>query len=155
MATLNEEKMTRGQLNQDIPAGYKICYVCKFTKTLDEFGLNSTRADGKQTYCRACAKAQQTKWYYSRKHGITLEARDEMLKSQNGKCKICSINIKFEDQQDRENKNTSTAAVLDHCHTSLKKRGILCGACNSGLGSFKDNVDSLLSAANYLLSNSE
>lgn len=41
--------------------------------------------------------------------------------------------------------------VIDHQHgTTGKVRGRLCTQCNSGLGHFKDNPDTMIKAAQYL-----
>lgn len=40
--------------------------------------------------------------------------------------------------------------VIDHCHTSMIIRGLLCQRCNIGLGQFKDNKESLARAIKYL-----
>jgi len=128
----------------------KKCYQCKITKSLDSFGSHANRKDGKQTHCKDCMKAHQTKWYYKRKFGITIEERDEMLKEQGGKCAICQNDTEFSPVGSGRTNNVTYYAVVDHCHSSGKIRGILCGGCNTGLGSFKDNPTSLTSAVSYL-----
>ena len=40
--------------------------------------------------------------------------------------------------------------AIDHCHQTQLNRGLLCGSCNLGLGTFKDNPALLLAAAEYL-----
>lgn len=40
--------------------------------------------------------------------------------------------------------------VIDHDHTTLEARGLLCQQCNFGVGSFKDSPKLLLRAAVYL-----
>lgn len=40
-----------------------------------------------------------------------------------------------------------------HCHEKDKFRGWLCGNCNIGLGNFKDNVEILEKAIEYLKQN--
>ena len=39
---------------------------------------------------------------------------------------------------------------VDHCHTTGKIRGLLCGNCNRGLGLFRENRAFLFSAIEYL-----
>lgn len=127
------------------------CYECKQYKTYAEFSNNKTRRNGKQTYCKQCGKEHQTEWYYRQKHKITVDERDEMLTQQGGKCKICNTPIGFVDDQGRHG-NVGNVAVVDHCHSSDKIRGILCGYCNVGIGSFRDNTDYLFGAIKYLSS---
>ena len=145
----NRAPLTRGQLNGGVKAGYKVCYVCRKEKQLSAFGVNRTRGDGVQTYCIQCAKERQTQWYYKRKHGITIEDRDAMLVKQGMKCAICKSPTQFQLNAGKLT-NTGEFAVVDHCHTSMKIRGVLCGHCNTGLGAFKDNVETLLAAIDYL-----
>lgn len=45
---------------------------------------------------------------------------------------------------------SSGRLTVDHCHTSLDIRGILCHPCNMGLGHFKDDPEILQRAAKYL-----
>ena len=41
-------------------------------------------------------------------------------------------------------------AVIDHDHTTGKIRGVICGACNIGIGHFDDDPARLVRAAAYL-----
>jgi len=71
--------------------------------------------------------------------GITPLQYNEILKQQGGGCAICG----------GVNTNGKRLAV-DHCHKTGKNRGLLCTACNSGLGHFHDDINNLASAIKYL-----
>ena len=58
-----------------------------------------------------------------------------MYKIREGACDICSKVFK--------------TLCIDHCHITGKIRGLLCSACNIGLGKFKDKPDLLKKAAEY------
>jgi hypothetical protein len=75
------------------------------------------------------------------KYGITAETFDSLLKTQGGKCAICQT----ESPGGKHNQ-----WHIDHCHNSGMLRGILCNACNCGLGRFKDSADLVEKAATYL-----
>ena len=70
------------------------------------------------------------------KYGITEDIYNSMLIEQDNKCCIC------------ENTFSETPHI-DHCHSTLEVRGLLCGACNTGIGLLKDDVDSLNRAIKY------
>ena len=42
------------------------------------------------------------------------------------------------------------ATCVDHCHATGAVRGVLCKPCNTGLGHFRDNTESLARAIQYL-----
>jgi Recombination endonuclease VII len=67
---------------------------------------------------------------------MTPEDKQKMFDRQNGLCKICGELLE--------------RALVDHCHVTNKVRGLLCQKCNSGLGMFRDRIDSLKQAIRYL-----
>lgn len=75
-----------------------------------------------------------------RKYNLPIERYNEMLTEQNNKCFICGY--EFGQKQGD--------IYVDHCHTTKQVRGLLCQPCNSGIGYFKDNTDSLQKAIEYL-----
>jgi hypothetical protein len=77
-----------------------------------------------------------------RKYGITAEQFHELMNRQKDSCATCCVPF---DWSDRE-----TKPHIDHCHVTLKVRGILCKKCNSVLGMVKDNAKTLLNLAEYL-----
>ena len=64
-----------------------------------------------------------------------------MLEKQNHVCAICG------------NKDNNKKLAVDHCHTTGVIRGLLCSACNTSLGKFKDSVELLQNAIQYLKDN--
>ena len=74
-------------------------------------------------------------------YNMTLEDYDNLMASQNSKCKICS-----KDAADERNKNL----VIDHCHDSGKVRSLLCDRCNRTLGVLEENVDLMMKMMQYI-----
>lgn len=102
--------------------------------------------------CKKCANDRQNE-YNSRnpdkvhkrnnekKYGVSYEEYCDMLEKQDHCCAICGGV-----ETHRRKKNLS----VDHCHTTGKVRGLLCSECNTGLGKFKDSLDLLEKAKEYL-----
>lgn len=70
-----------------------------------------------------------------RQYGLTLDDIEKMKNSQNNKCKIC-----LEEKE----------LVVDHCHKTNQVRGLLCRNCNYALGHFKDSINIISNALEYL-----
>ncbi len=83
-----------------------------------------------------------------RKYGITEEDYFNLLEAQEGVCKICSNPPSSRDH--KANKEGMFYLHIDHDHTDGRVRGLLCTNCNNGLGRFKDRIDLLVKAAEYL-----
>lgn len=73
------------------------------------------------------------------KYGISLVEYQKMVLDHGGVCAIC-----------HEPNYDGRRLVVDHCHDTGKVRGLLCNACNGGIGLLKDSVLRLESAINYL-----
>jgi 5-methylcytosine-specific restriction endonuclease McrA len=74
-----------------------------------------------------------------RNYGLAPEAYGAMLVTQGGRCAICG------------NPPNDKSLAVDHAHDkSGQVRGLLCAACNTGLGGFRDNPDLLQKAIDYL-----
>lgn len=70
--------------------------------------------------------------------GWTVDEYVAVHNQQGGRCFLCG--------------NTPVRGRLsaDHCHASGRRRRLLCEACNLGLGAFRDDVELLKKAAEYL-----
>jgi hypothetical protein len=153
----------------------KKCTGCLEVKSLDDFVRQKrTRKDGsiyyvKTSRCKVCHCKVTTEWkqknkatYNSykrlwrvkhkdrewaraikRNYKITEKDYQRMLLEQNNQCAICKCT---------ENifKGKSIYFCVDHDHGTGQVRGLLCTACNRGLGLFKDNVEVLKSSVEYL-----
>lgn len=82
--------------------------------------------------CRECSKRRR-----SEAHGWSVIKYDRVFNEQGGCCGICE-------------KRTEDL-VIDHDHRTGFRRGLLCSACNTGLGQFQDNSDILQKAVDYLV----
>ena len=131
----------------------KLCPKCNIVKNVLEFGFQGIYVKG---YCKPCnnnykrseGQIDKTRLNTKRKDlkrafGITIEDYDKLYEEQEGKCKICHVEAeRFE-------------LCVDHCHSSNIVRGLLCNTCNIGIGMFKNDVLTILKAADYLLNISD
>lgn len=76
------------------------------------------------------------------RYGMSLDQYAAILESQGGVCAICRGTSPY----------TGKLGLfqVDHCHATNVVRGLLCFPCNSALGKFKDNEETLLAAVEYL-----
>jgi len=131
----------------------KFCRDCEGTKPISEFNADARNPDKKQTYCRDCQKLRAKNWYKNPKNkvakrnkdlitkfNITLDEFNALIASQNNACAICKHAFSH-----------AKNANMDHCHASGGLREVLCRQCNIGLGLFKDSVQTLETAIQYLI----
>jgi len=91
-------------------------------------------------------KLKDRRRYLRRVYNISLEDFDDMVIAQGGMCAICKLTHEMAIERDKE------PFHVDHDpHETGAVRGLLCSFCNTGLGMFKDNSDSLQVAISYLL----
>lgn len=69
-------------------------------------------------------------------YGITIKDYNNLVEKQESKCAICNV--------------YKEKLYVDHNHENGQVRALLCVCCNSGLGMFKDSIDSLSKAIIYL-----
>ncbi|MFJ8208086.1 endonuclease VII domain-containing protein [Streptomyces sp. NPDC096033] len=108
------------------------------------FNRNARAKDGLQGSCRSCGRDTQRKVLYRLAPGRYAE----MLASQGGVCAIC-----------KQADGAGYALSVDHDHGCCPDatgtcgdcvRGLVCSACNHGLGKFRDSPELLRAAAAYL-----
>jgi hypothetical protein len=140
----------------------KICTKCDISKNLTEFPIRNNSKDGHAGQCKLCCQLYNKNWkksnpeYYktlwkdnklsetdrrlTRLYGTTLDQYNNLLRIQNGKCKICG----------KSATEFKRNLAVDHCHKTGKPRSLLCSNCNTGLGAFKDSIELLGLAQLYI-----
>jgi hypothetical protein len=91
-------------------------------------------------------EVQRKSWERNLKINYKMSPDDfnKLWKAQDGKCAICQIDL-----QPRGRK--LDAVSVDHNHDTGEVRGLLCRACNHGIGCLKDSPKVLKAAATYLI----
>lgn len=122
----------------------KICNVCHILKPIEEFSRNQNDGKGRPTRrpsCKDCRKIIEGK-------DLTGEELKRMIEKQPPdrtifECPIC----------EKQTIVSVTVTVRkDHDHETGKGREWICDSCNTGLGRFKDNIEILERAIDYLKS---
>lgn len=148
----------------------KVCNKCAETKPLTEFFKDKAFKDGHSSICKVCKTKSIYLWRQNnprkynggakkwrdknpdkqhandikRHYGLLIDDYNRLLVEQGNGCKICKKQHTADVKRGR--------LYVDHDHATGKIRGLLCGACNSALGYFCDNIDLLLEAVKYLKS---
>ena len=148
--------------------GTRRCHRCEHIKVLSRFYANpKDREHGRAWECKDCTKARSAvrqtslreelrpeQQRYARESkrrstarslGLTPEQLDDLLTSQDGVCAICKR------AESLTYRGRVREMALDHCHKTGRVRGLLCAACNQGLGKFDDDPDRLAAAVLYVL----
>lgn len=92
--------------------------------------------------CPACRKVNQKKTNRAaglrHRHQMTVMEYDRLFEEQKGRCAICGRS------------QEGLRLAVDHSHQTGERRGLLCRACNLGLGNFRDDPSALRGAIRYL-----
>jgi hypothetical protein len=124
----------------------KRCPSCRNVKSREEFPKNRSSKDGLAAYCKPChnriIREQKERLYGGERnfllrlrYGIDELAVATLMEEQGGLCAIC---------------RTKPAVHVDHDHRTGACRGLLCFACNRGLGKAEDNPETLRAMIEYL-----
>jgi hypothetical protein len=79
-----------------------------------------------------------------KKYDLAPDQFDAMLVKQHGRCAICLLPFGY-------NREDYSYPCVDHDHFTGKVRGLLCAPCNRGIGMFRDEIDVMCSAIEYLI----
>jgi hypothetical protein len=106
----------------------KQCRRCGESKPEEEYGKH-------RATCRTCRSEQNREYKRRTRYGLSPEEYTGIRSGQYGNCAICF---------------RSADLVVDHCHSSLEVRGLLCGKCNTAIAYLQDNPAVILNAARYV-----
>ena len=123
----------------------KTCTMCEVDKPIEAFAKQSNGVLGRASACKECRhkkyykKDTEKQWERQIKRNFNMTPNDyqKMFDDQNGVCAAC-------------NEPVEGKLHIDHCHTTGRVRGLLCGPCNRGLGLLKDNPQTLANLITYL-----
>jgi hypothetical protein len=78
-------------------------------------------------------------YYLLNTFGISVEEWDRVLINQSGRCALCSKEM-----------NGRTEPAVDLDRETRRMRGLLCSCCKNGVSAFKDSIEVLKKAIEYL-----
>lgn len=109
-----------------------------------QVNLEYARASEKVRYRKSEQKirARKLAQHYQRNHNLTQEERDQLVAAQGGVCLIC--------KKPPNGIGHHARLHIDHCHKTGRRRGLLCGNCNTMIGLAAEDPQILLAAVEYL-----
>ena len=146
------------------------CVSCGEEKSMSSFKTSNTAKRGHRGVCKGCDAISLKKWvaanykqkeetdrkwkeanqdkvlnsYFKynlkRNFGITVEDYYSLLDAQGGVCAICGT----------DKCSTGRRFAVDHNHSTGVIRGLLCQACNTGIGKLGEDIQLLHRAITYL-----
>ncbi len=120
--------------------GRKFCYKCRTYLDTSKFAPSTKEDDGLNAHCERCIISPQLV-----KYGITWDKYESMWTEQGEVCAICKGKPGRRPDVDHDHNCCPGAGSCGDC-----VRGLLCFNCNSAIGKFKDNLDTIRSAVTYL-----
>jgi hypothetical protein len=142
-----EDLAKRGKFKHaDIYKTYNLCKKCDNKRRQDKRNRNWSPERKEQDRIRRLEKGREyvkanpekTRNYRLKKYGVTLNWLYQKIIDQEFKCTICETHI------------DEKSAVIDHCHDKNYVRGVICNKCNTAIGFFKNNTNSMKNAIKYL-----
>lgn len=115
----------------------KTCRKCLAEKMVQDFSLDSTRADGRAVYCKLCY-ARQVRSQRMKMYGVSVEQVERVLAKQGGICACCRetpVTLEPGKRHDR-----TTMSFVDYRHGWGFPAGILCHLCIPRVNITKSSV---------------
>lgn len=119
---------------------HKWCFAC--IEKYNEIHQRQQNVDA--AYARRLDKVREYRMGKAlEQHGLTMEGYLAMVEKQGDRCAICRT-------ETCDPSGRMTRWCIDHDHVTGAVRGLLCRACNLGLGSFSDDVAKMRAAIEYI-----
>ena len=123
----------------------RTCIKCGEEKLLTEFATRYSGNNGNCEYRNDCKDCQK----HATKQVSKLRKLHPMPDIETHVCPICERN-RHEIDGFKDNPKNNHPWVLDHDHETGQFRGWICSYCNVGLSRFKDNINALQRAIQYV-----
>lgn len=159
----------------------KTCAACGGTAPVDSFHRRTAARDGRQAYCKACARSKLGGWQaanadrvrelfrnwtdvnaaHRKKYKKQIYTTTRKASENNRLRRTYGISLDdYETMCQAQDGGclicrTQTKLCIDHDHKTGAVRGLLCRKCNTALGQFRDDPEILRKAAAYLEAYSE
>lgn len=137
----------------------------------DQIYFHNLKNNTKRIKCKKCTKSYINKKYdpekqKTRNHNSALRNRglvikkaygidnsdyNKLLLDQDYSCAICKITIADYIKKHMTKKSFRKHFDIDHCHINGRIRGLLCRACNVGIGFLKSDPAIIQQASDYLI----
>ena len=116
------------------------CNKCGVEKPISAYHWKHNRR-----VCKECERPtpEEQRAKTLKGYGLTPETYMEMFEAQNFTCAICGGDT-------HKGSKRAPNFTVDHNHSTGKTRGILCHACNRGIGLFQDSPQIIQNAIDYL-----
>ncbi|GHV38991.1 hypothetical protein FACS1894179_03230 [Bacteroidia bacterium] len=126
----------------------KICNVCHILKPIDKFDINQNAKAGqtRRPSCKECRKIIDGASLKTSEKKKMKAKEVEITKEGYFICPIC---------KKASIPNITASLVIDHDHETGNARDLICDSCNTGLGRFKDNIELMKEAIEYLKKHQE
>ena len=140
-----EETRLCRKCNRELPLSPECFYMSKKSATgLGSWCKECRRKDASEWLKNNTAHGRSTRraWKLKTKYRIDQDVYLRMMTEQSNRCAICKT-IFIETPH------------IDHCHATMKVRGLLCFKCNNMLGLAKDSISAMHNAIRYITNAAE
>ena len=108
----------------------RVCTKCEEEKDIKLFHVPYYKSDGSPSHSHTCKECKK------KFSSVVSSLKKIHPKPKDSKCQCCD--------------DFTISLVLDHDHKTDKFRGWVCTNCNQALGKLKEDVETILKAAEYL-----